>query len=51
MNIKLPIVGFIFITLLLGCNKSEPIDSPQKESKDERDINSRTADNWTALAN
>ncbi len=42
MNIKLPIVGFIFIALLLGCNKSEPIDSPQKESKDERDINSIT---------
>jgi cobalt-zinc-cadmium efflux system membrane fusion protein len=43
MNIKLPIVGFIFIALLLGgCGKSEPTDSPQKESKDERDINSIT---------
>jgi len=43
MNIKLPVVGFIFITLLLGgCGKSEPTDSPQKESKDERDINSIT---------
>ena len=43
MNIKSPVVSLIFITLLLGgCGKSEPTDSPQKESKDERDINSIT---------
>ncbi|MEK7791713.1 MAG: efflux RND transporter periplasmic adaptor subunit [Pseudomonadota bacterium] len=43
MNIKSPVAGFIFITLLLGgCGKSESTDSPQKESKDERDINSIT---------
>lgn len=43
MNIKLPVAGFIFITLLLGgCSKNEPVDTLQKESKEERDINSIT---------
>jgi len=41
MNIKLPIVSSIFLVLLLGgCDKSESTDSVQKESEDERDINS-----------
>lgn len=43
MNIKLPIASFIFIALILsGCDKGEPIDSPQKESEEERDLNSIT---------